>query len=163
MQIIWALQYKCSLYRYWERHAPPYCLQGRGIQYHLPQGQYLKVDCAVKSNFYCCGTMGCIKSKSPFPHTILDDGSREIDGYNSGCNTEKSALIQRSGMSASTNTAVLDFAHRLSLEILDQAVKQWALTESKYSDIPFIESEEPWNARFGSLHHDSIRPLMFWC
>lgn len=87
--------------------------------------------------------MGCIKSKSPFPHTILDDGSKEAGGYNSGCNIEKTALLQQSGMSATTNSAVLDFAHRLSLEILDQAVKQWAVTESKYSDIPFIESEEP--------------------
>ncbi|XP_008102986.1 small membrane A-kinase anchor protein [Anolis carolinensis] len=86
--------------------------------------------------------MGCIKSKSPFPNTILDDGSKEISGYNSGCNIEKSALIQtKSDMSP--NTVVVDFAHRLSLEILDQAVKQWAVAESKYSDIPFIESDEP--------------------
>uniref|UniRef100_A0A8D0E2L4 Small membrane A-kinase anchor protein n=1 Tax=Salvator merianae TaxID=96440 RepID=A0A8D0E2L4_SALMN len=87
--------------------------------------------------------MGCIKSKSPFPHTILDDGSREVE-YGGGCNVDKSSLIQmNSGIASSTNTAVLDFAHRLSLEILDQAVKQWAMTESKYSDIPFIESDEP--------------------
>uniref|UniRef100_A0A8D2IUI8 Small membrane A-kinase anchor protein n=1 Tax=Varanus komodoensis TaxID=61221 RepID=A0A8D2IUI8_VARKO len=88
--------------------------------------------------------MGCIKSKSPFPHTILDDGSKEVTGYNSGCNIEKASLLQgKSGAPSSANAVVLDFAHRLSLEILDQAVKQWAITESKYSDIPFIESDEP--------------------
>ncbi|KAH0621584.1 hypothetical protein JD844_023047 [Phrynosoma platyrhinos] len=74
----------------------------------------------------------------------FDDGSREITGYDSEGNIEKSSFIQaNAGMSASANTVVVDFAHRLSLEILDQAVKQWAVTESKYSDIPFIESDEP--------------------
>lgn len=99
--------------------------------------------------------MGCIKSKNPFPHTILDDGSREVGRYGSGCNIDKSALNQEK----SSNTAVLDFAHRLSLEILDQAVKQWAVAESKYSDIPFIESDEPWMIRLGS----SVRHLALWC
>ncbi|XP_062972329.1 small membrane A-kinase anchor protein [Elgaria multicarinata webbii] len=88
--------------------------------------------------------MGCIKSKSPFPHTTLEDGSKEVTGYNSGCNIERSSLLQgKSGTTSSVNAAVLDFAHRLSIDILDQAVKQWAITESKYSDIPFIESDEP--------------------
>lgn len=90
--------------------------------------------------------MGCIKSKNPFPgsNTILDDGSRVVGGgYESSCDGEKSSLIHAKPESASKNTAVLDFAHRLSLEILDQAVKQWAMTESKYSDIPFIESDVP--------------------
>ncbi|XP_032080529.1 small membrane A-kinase anchor protein [Thamnophis elegans] len=106
------------------------------------KGQYIKADCAAKLN--SSRTMGCIKSKSPFPHTILDDGSREVGKFDSGCNLEKSSLIQaNSEMPSPTNTAVLDFAHRLSLEILDQAVKQWAINESKYSDIPFIESDEP--------------------
>ncbi|XP_034285334.1 small membrane A-kinase anchor protein isoform X1 [Pantherophis guttatus] len=117
------------------------CLQESDILYPS-KGQYIKADCAAKLN--SSRTMGCIKSKSPFPHTILDDGSREVGKFDSGCNLEKSSLIQaNSGMPSSTNTAVLDFAHRLSLEILDQAVKQWAINESKYSDIPFIESDEP--------------------
>ncbi|XP_077780039.1 small membrane A-kinase anchor protein [Podarcis muralis] len=86
--------------------------------------------------------MGCIKSKSPFPHTILDDGSREVSEY-SGGNVDKSSQFQtKSGMSSSASPAVMDFAHRLSLEILDQAVKQWSMIENKYSDIPYIESDD---------------------
>uniref|UniRef100_A0A8C8S292 Small membrane A-kinase anchor protein n=1 Tax=Pelusios castaneus TaxID=367368 RepID=A0A8C8S292_9SAUR len=87
--------------------------------------------------------MGCIKSKNAFPgsNTILDERSRE---GGEGCTGEKSSLITvKLDERGSSSTIVLDYAHRLSHEILDQAVKQWAVTESKYSDIPFIESDVP--------------------
>lgn len=87
--------------------------------------------------------MGCIKSKNAFPgsNTILDERSRE---GGEGCMGEKSSLITvELDERGSSSTIVLDYAHRLSHEILDQAVKQWAVTESKYSDIPFIESDVP--------------------
>ncbi|XP_077175585.1 small membrane A-kinase anchor protein [Paroedura picta] len=90
--------------------------------------------------------MGCIKSKGTFSasNTILDDGSKAIGAYNGGYGGDAPPLIQgRPVVSSSTSTVILDFAHRLSQEILDQAVKQWAVTESKYSDIPFIESDVP--------------------
>lgn len=36
---------------------------------------------------------------------------------------------------------VSEFAHRLSQEILSDALQQWADNNTKYCDIPFIESE----------------------
>eukprot|EP00075_Anas_platyrhynchos_P027530 XP_027316783.1 small membrane A-kinase anchor protein [Anas platyrhynchos] len=87
--------------------------------------------------------MGCIKSKDAFPgsNTILVEGRRE---GNEGCTGEKSSLIAvMVDEKGPSSTIVLDYAHRLSHEILDQAVKQWAVRESKYSDIPFIESDVP--------------------
>ncbi|KFV99104.1 PREDICTED: small membrane A-kinase anchor protein [Eurypyga helias] len=85
--------------------------------------------------------MGCIKSKDAFPgsNAIQDERIRE---GNERCTGEKSSLIVVDEKGPSS-TIVLDYAHRLSHEILDQAVKQWAVTESKYSDIPYIESDVP--------------------
>lgn len=87
--------------------------------------------------------MGCIKSKDAFPgsNAIQDERIRE---GNEGCTGEKSSLIAaKVDEKGPSSTIVLDYAHRLSREILDQAVKQWAVTESKYSDIPYIESDVP--------------------
>uniref|UniRef100_A0A7M4F2C0 Small membrane A-kinase anchor protein n=1 Tax=Crocodylus porosus TaxID=8502 RepID=A0A7M4F2C0_CROPO len=87
--------------------------------------------------------MGCIKSKDAFPgpNPFVDEKSREGD---EGVTGEKSSLITvKLDERGSSSAAVLDYAHRLSHEILDQAVRQWAVTESKYSDIPFIESDVP--------------------
>ncbi|KAM6421380.1 small membrane A-kinase anchor protein [Rhynochetos jubatus] len=85
--------------------------------------------------------MGCIKSKDAFPgsNAIQDERIREGNERSTG---EKSSLIAVDEKGPSS-TIVLDYAHRLSREILDQAVKQWAVTESKYSDIPYIESDVP--------------------
>ncbi|NXE97857.1 SMAKA protein, partial [Menura novaehollandiae] len=87
--------------------------------------------------------MGCIKSKAAFQGSNAIPDER-IGGGNEGCTGEKSSLlavpVQEKGPSSA---AVLDYAQRLSRDILEQAVKQWAVTESKYSDIPFIESDVP--------------------
>ncbi|KFV63472.1 Small membrane A-kinase anchor protein [Dryobates pubescens] len=87
--------------------------------------------------------MGCIKSKNAFAgsNTLQDE---RITGGSEGCTGEKSSLIgAKAEEKGPSSTIVLDYAHRLSREILEQAVKQWAVTESKYSDIPFIESDVP--------------------
>ncbi|XP_054237444.1 small membrane A-kinase anchor protein [Indicator indicator] len=87
--------------------------------------------------------MGCIKSKNAFAGSNALQDER-ITGGNEGCTGEKSSLIgAKADDKGPSSTIVLDYAHRLSREILDQAVKQWAVTESKYSDIPFIESDVP--------------------
>ncbi|KFR09758.1 small membrane A-kinase anchor protein [Opisthocomus hoazin] len=87
--------------------------------------------------------MGCIKSKHAFPGSNAIQDER-ITESNAGCAGEKSSLIAaKADERGPSSTIVLDYAHRLSREILDQAVKQWAVTESKYSDIPYIESDVP--------------------
>nr|XP_009672164.1 PREDICTED: small membrane A-kinase anchor protein [Struthio camelus australis]XP_009672165.1 PREDICTED: small membrane A-kinase anchor protein [Struthio camelus australis] len=85
--------------------------------------------------------MGCIKSKDAFSGSSAIQDERIGEG-NEGCTGEKSSLIALDEKGPSSSL-VLDYAHQLSREILDQAMKQWAVTESKYSDIPFIESDVP--------------------
>ncbi|NXB64514.1 SMAKA protein, partial [Struthidea cinerea] len=87
--------------------------------------------------------MGCIKSKAAFQGSNAVQDER-IGGGSEGCIGEKSSLLAGKAEEKGPSSAiVLDYAHRLSCEILEQAVKQWVVTESKYSDIPFIESDVP--------------------
>ncbi|NXG54337.1 SMAKA protein, partial [Hemiprocne comata] len=83
--------------------------------------------------------MGCFKSKYAFPHSnaIQDEVIGEV------CTGEKSSLITGMGVKGPSSIIVQDYADRFSREILDQAMKQLAVTESKYSDIPYIESDVP--------------------
>ncbi|XP_056351907.1 small membrane A-kinase anchor protein [Oenanthe melanoleuca] len=87
--------------------------------------------------------MGCIKSKAAFQgsNTVQDE---RVGAGGSGCAGEKSSLLAvKAEERGPSSTLVLDYAQRLSRDILEQAVRQWAVTESKYSDIPFIESDVP--------------------
>lgn len=87
--------------------------------------------------------MGCIKSKAACQGSGAVQDER-IGGGGEGCTGEKSSLLVAKAEERGPSSAiVLDYAHRLSRDILEQAVRQWALTESKYSDIPFIESDVP--------------------
>ncbi|NWH88912.1 SMAKA protein, partial [Aegithalos caudatus] len=86
--------------------------------------------------------MGCIKSKAAFQGAGAVQDERV--GGGEGCGGEKSSLLAvQAEEKGPSSSMVLDYAQRLSREILEQAVKQWAVTESKYSDIPFIESDVP--------------------
>jgi len=44
---------------------------------------------------------------------------------------------------AGVNPVLLEYAQRLSEEIVSRAVQQWADVDSRYSDIPYIESDVP--------------------
>ncbi|XP_066202337.1 small membrane A-kinase anchor protein isoform X2 [Saccopteryx leptura] len=93
--------------------------------------------------------MGCMKSKQtfPFPTTI------ECDRRNASAESFKSEQrIQPQMPSPAVSeelkgptgpAIVVDFANRLSQEILSDALQQWADSNNKYCDIPFIESEGP--------------------
>ncbi len=41
------------------------------------------------------------------------------------------------------NPVLLDYAQRLSEEIVARAVQQWAEVDTRYSDIPYIECDVP--------------------
>ncbi|NXP32306.1 SMAKA protein, partial [Leiothrix lutea] len=87
--------------------------------------------------------MGCIKSKAAFQGSGAVQDER-VGAGGEGCGGEKSSLLAaRAEERGPSSAMVLDYAQRLSREILEQAVRQWAVTESKYSDIPFIESDVP--------------------
>ncbi|KAK9969128.1 hypothetical protein ABG768_027328 [Culter alburnus] len=89
--------------------------------------------------------MGCMKSKHRDP-TQNSSSSEKVDGK-SGKQGDKAALVfsEIGSMedSVGVNPVLLDYAQRLSEEIVARAVQQWAEVDSRYSDIPYIECDVP--------------------
>ncbi|XP_057602138.1 small membrane A-kinase anchor protein [Hippopotamus amphibius kiboko] len=95
--------------------------------------------------------MGCMKSKQTFPFpTTLDSEKRHESEENfmpeerflprmPSLVTIKEEVNEPPG----PEIVVCEFAHRLSQEILSDALLQWAGNNLKYCDIPYIESEGP--------------------
>ncbi|XP_072300196.1 small membrane A-kinase anchor protein [Eucyclogobius newberryi] len=84
-------------------------------------------------------TMGCVKSKK------RDHSAEPARGRGGG---DKAYLVRPDGQSqdgrpAPENAALLDYAHRLSEEIVSRAVQQWAELDRRYLDIPYIECDTP--------------------
>ncbi|KAM4023871.1 small membrane A-kinase anchor protein [Anomaloglossus baeobatrachus] len=89
--------------------------------------------------------MGCIKSKTDY--TVQNTSHlKKNRGKESKKGDESIALVgnipERKDFKPA-NPVLLEYAHRLSEEIVSKAVKQWAEVDSKYSDIPYIESDIP--------------------
>lgn len=53
------------------------------------------------------------------------------------------AVADPESLAASVNPVLLEYAQRLSEEIVSRAVQQWADVDSRYSDIPYIECDVP--------------------
>ncbi|XP_054418295.1 small membrane A-kinase anchor protein [Pteronotus mesoamericanus] len=94
--------------------------------------------------------MGCMKSKQtfPFPTTIESDkqhASAESFMSDERFQPRMPSEVIREEVKEPTESeiVVFEFAHRLSQEILSDALQQWADSNIKYCDIPFIESEGP--------------------
>ncbi|XP_061082618.1 small membrane A-kinase anchor protein-like [Conger conger] len=90
--------------------------------------------------------MGCIKSK----HRDRPENARPVqkaDGPLDKHEGEKVALVATEtgpGQdSPKIEPALLDYAQRLSEEIVAGAVQQWAEVDSRYGDIPYIECDLP--------------------
>lgn len=88
--------------------------------------------------------MGCVKSKTDYnvqktSHLKKNHGNEAKHGE------ENIALVGdwENKEFIPDNPVLLEYAHWLSEEIVNKAVKQWAEVESKYSDIPYIESDIP--------------------
>uniref|UniRef100_A0A668ANK3 Small membrane A-kinase anchor protein n=1 Tax=Myripristis murdjan TaxID=586833 RepID=A0A668ANK3_9TELE len=60
---------------------------------------------------------------------------------------EKAYLVQSETGSVEdspqVNPVLLEYAQRLSEEIVARAVQQWVEVDSRYSDIPYIECDVP--------------------
>lgn len=101
--------------------------------------------------------MGCMKSKQtfPFPTTIESDdrhGSAESFMSEERFRPRMPSVINEEVKEPSKpEIVVFEFAHRLSQQILSDALQQWANNNIKYYDIPFIESEGPWHCRMMTL------------
>lgn len=86
-----------------------------------------------------------MKSKHRDP-TQNSSSSEKVDGK-PGKQGEKAVLVFSEIGSVEepvgVNPVLLDYAQRLSEEIVARAVQQWAEVDSRYSDIPYIECDVP--------------------
>ncbi|XP_006864108.1 PREDICTED: small membrane A-kinase anchor protein [Chrysochloris asiatica] len=94
--------------------------------------------------------MGCMKSKQTFPFpTTLENEKRHASEESF---MPEGRLLPRMPLPVvkekvetptEPNSLILEYAHRLSQEILNDALQQWACNNIRYCDIPYIESEGP--------------------
>ncbi|KAM7105667.1 small membrane A-kinase anchor protein isoform 1-T6 [Molossus nigricans] len=94
--------------------------------------------------------MGCMKSKQTFPFPTTIESDKRHPSAESFMSEERlqpttppPVINEEVKEPEGPKVVVCEFAHRLSQEILSDALKQWADRNTKYSDIPFIESEGP--------------------
>ncbi|KAL4635620.1 small membrane A-kinase anchor protein [Arapaima gigas] len=84
--------------------------------------------------------MGCVKSK----HSDLTGSTKSARTADSrsGKGDRASLVHSEAGPEVGpphVDPMLLDYAQRLSEEIVSRAVQQWAELDSRYSDIPYIE------------------------
>ncbi|XP_071072084.1 small membrane A-kinase anchor protein [Dasypus novemcinctus] len=95
--------------------------------------------------------MGCMKSKQTFPFPTTFDTEKQHASEESFIPEERFLPMMPSPInfreevkeSSVPNILIFEYAHRLSQEILNDALQQWARNNIKYCDIPYIESEGP--------------------
>nr|XP_046186495.1 small membrane A-kinase anchor protein-like [Oncorhynchus gorbuscha]XP_046186560.1 small membrane A-kinase anchor protein-like [Oncorhynchus gorbuscha] len=90
--------------------------------------------------------MGCVKSKKSDP-TQYANSVEKVDGK-LGKRWGENALLVHSETGSGKDSAredpiLLEYAQRLSEEIVARAVQQWLEVDSRYSDIPYIECDVP--------------------
>lgn len=92
-------------------------------------------------------TMGCVKSKKSDPATQNANSMEKAEVKAKGSKGEKAYLVQSEmgspESSPQVNPVLLEYAQRLSEEIVVRAVQQWVEVDRRYSDIPYIECDVP--------------------
>lgn len=95
---------------------------------------------------YILQSMGCVKSKRSDP-AAQNVNSTEVEGKAKGSRGEKAYLVHSEMGSAESspqvNPVLLEYAQKLSEEIVARAVQQWVEVDRRYSDIPYIECDVP--------------------
>ncbi|XP_041725689.1 small membrane A-kinase anchor protein-like [Coregonus clupeaformis] len=90
--------------------------------------------------------MGCVKSKKS-DLTQYTNSVEKVDGKPGKRQGENPLLVhleKGSGEdSARVDPILLEYAQRLSEEIVARAVQQWVEVDNRYSDIPYIECDVP--------------------
>ncbi|KAL4617981.1 small membrane A-kinase anchor protein [Arapaima gigas] len=91
--------------------------------------------------------MGCVKSK----HSNQTHNASLVEKAGRGLvrNAGEKAVLVTSEVGPGQDhllvaPALLDYAERLSEDIVARAVQQWAELDSRYSDIPYIEWQAHW-------------------
>lgn len=97
--------------------------------------------------------MGCVKSKKSDPTGQNANSTEKVDGKVKGSKGEKAYLVQSEvgppDNSPQVNPVLLEYAQKLSEEIVVRAVQQWVEVDRRYSDIPYIECDVPWHGDEG--------------
>ncbi|XP_078030434.1 small membrane A-kinase anchor protein [Epinephelus lanceolatus] len=91
--------------------------------------------------------MGCVKSKRSNSAAQNANSTEKLEGKTKGAKGEKAYLVH-SEMGPAENSpqvspVLLEYAQRLSEEIVSRAVQQWVEVDRRYSDIPYIECDVP--------------------
>lgn len=88
--------------------------------------------------------MGCVKSKRCDSAAQNANSTEKVEGKARG---EKAYLVHSEvgspENSPQVNPVLLEYAQRLSEEIVARAVQQWVEVDRRYSDIPYIECDVP--------------------
>lgn len=88
--------------------------------------------------------MGCVKSKKSDAAAQNANSTEYAEGRAKG---EKARLVHsEEGLADSPPQAspvLLEYAQKLSEEIVVRAVQQWVEVDRRYSDIPYIECDAP--------------------
>uniref|UniRef100_A0A3Q3IJW1 Small membrane A-kinase anchor protein n=1 Tax=Monopterus albus TaxID=43700 RepID=A0A3Q3IJW1_MONAL len=91
--------------------------------------------------------MGCVKSKRCDSGAHNANSTEKAGGKSRTKRGERAYLVQSQTGSAESspqvNPALLEYAQRLSEEIVARAVQQWVEVDRRYSDIPYIECDVP--------------------
>ncbi|KAM7407835.1 hypothetical protein PAMA_003548 [Pampus argenteus] len=91
--------------------------------------------------------MGCVKSKRSDSAAQNANATEKLDGKTKGTKDEKAYLVHSEMDSAEdspkVNPALLEYAQKLSEEIVTRAVQQWVEVDRRYGDIPYIECDVP--------------------
>lgn len=95
--------------------------------------------------------MGCVKSKKSDSATQNANSTEKAEGKAKGSRGEKAYLVHSEmgspESSPQVNPVLLEYAQRLSEEIVVRAVQQWVEVDRRYSDIPYIECDVPWHGK----------------
>lgn len=92
--------------------------------------------------------MGCVKSKKRDAAAAQNANSSSAESAEGRAKGERARLVQPEdgGPAAGRPQAspvLLEYAQRLSEEIVVRAVQQWVEVDRRYSDIPYIECDVP--------------------
>lgn len=75
------------------------------------------------------------------------NSTEKVEGKSKGTKGEKAYLVHSEmgspESSNQVNPVLLEYAQKLSEEIVARAVQQWVEVDRRYSDIPYIECDVP--------------------
>lgn len=89
--------------------------------------------------------MGCVKSKRCDSAALNANSTEKVERKGKGARGENAILVhsETADSSPQVNPVLLEYAQRLSEEIVARAVQQWVEVDRRYTDIPYIECDVP--------------------